>query len=268
MPGINDNPKQIATIVDTAVGAGAESVDALPLHLRGSTKDIFLAWLRDTHPALLDQYEQLYGEGTEIERSEHQRLIGLVRPRGRTWDQRIREREHTNVADPDPDATNDPEQQIPLFRPNSDLGASVCELRRLAVAIASNLPTRRMIRRRTPSGQSTALTGVDASRSSSRPQPKQKHPRRRPPDLLLVRCASIGTAAESALNTREQSRASRRWYCCLSVPKQQTPSVWRGCHWFRGCALGGHQRLGVGCELRLSEAVPSGSLPVGRKPPG
>jgi len=35
--------------------------------------------------------------------------------------------------------------------------------------------------------------------------------------LLVVRCASIGTAAESALNTREQSRASRRVVVLLSL---------------------------------------------------
>lgn len=93
LSGINDDPRHIAKIVDAAVDAGAESIDALPLHLRGSTKEVFLRWLRRAHPELTERYEGLYGAGSEMARGEQQRLIALVRPRGRTWDERIREQE-------------------------------------------------------------------------------------------------------------------------------------------------------------------------------
>jgi DNA repair photolyase len=113
LPGINDDPKQIATIVDAAVEAGAESVDALPLHLRGSTKAVFMDWLRDGRPELLERYRELYGPGSEMDRAEHQRLIDLVRPRGRTWEERIRERERHDAADPVP--ARDQGEQTRLF---------------------------------------------------------------------------------------------------------------------------------------------------------
>ncbi len=92
MPGINDSPEQLEEIVAAAEDAGAESIDALPLHLRGATKQVFLDWLRGTRPELVARYEALYGDGSEMRRDEHQRLTQLVTPRGRTWEERIRER--------------------------------------------------------------------------------------------------------------------------------------------------------------------------------
>ena len=105
LPGINDNAEQIEEIVRAAEDAGAESIDALPLHLRGATKRVFLDWLRATRPELLPRYEALYGDGSEMRRDEHQRLTQLVTPRGRTWEERIRERF---------DAPAEP-SQLPLF---------------------------------------------------------------------------------------------------------------------------------------------------------
>src|SRR5690349_3148433 len=88
MPGINDSPDQIEEIVQAAEEAGAESIDALPLHLRGSTKQVFFEWLRATRPELVARYEALYGKGSEMRRDEHHRLTALVKPRGRTWEER------------------------------------------------------------------------------------------------------------------------------------------------------------------------------------
>jgi DNA repair photolyase len=109
MPGINDSPEQIEEIVTAALDAGAESIDALPLHLRGSTKDVFLAWLRATRPELVERYDALYGAGSEMRRDEQRRLLELVKPRGRTWETRIRERFETEPA---PSAAP---PQLPLF---------------------------------------------------------------------------------------------------------------------------------------------------------
>ena len=109
MPGINDAPEQIDEIVGAALDAGAESIDALPLHLRGSTKDVFLQWLKATRPELVERYDSLYGTGSEMRRDEQRRLLDLVKPRGRTWETRIRERFATEAA---PSAAP---PQLPLF---------------------------------------------------------------------------------------------------------------------------------------------------------
>jgi DNA repair photolyase len=113
MPGINDDPAQIASIVDAAMEAGAESIDALPLHLRGATKDVFMQWLHDARPELLNDYQHLYGTGSEMHRTEQQRLIELARPRGRTWDTRIAELSHGVNRDSDTRCGRG--QQLPLF---------------------------------------------------------------------------------------------------------------------------------------------------------
>ena len=110
LPGINDDPEKVAEITETAMAAGAESVDALPLHLRGSTKDIFFERLRTVYPQFVSRYEELYGDGSEMAGGEQRRLLALAGPRGRTWEKRIEERrereaeERTITARP-PDST-------------------------------------------------------------------------------------------------------------------------------------------------------------------
>jgi DNA repair photolyase len=95
LPGINDDPRQINKIIAAAEDAGAESIDALPLHLRGATKGVFMHWLKRARPELVGRYEELYRDGSEMQRTEYDRLMDLVQPRGRTWDQRVREYRQT-----------------------------------------------------------------------------------------------------------------------------------------------------------------------------
>jgi DNA repair photolyase len=107
--GSNDSPEQLDEIVTAALDAGAESIDALPLHLRGATKPVFLEWLRATRPELVPRYDALYGNGSEMRRDEQRRLMDLVKPRGRTWETRVRERFEQRQA------TSAPPPQLPLF---------------------------------------------------------------------------------------------------------------------------------------------------------
>jgi DNA repair photolyase len=79
MPGINDQPEQVASIVERATDAGAEYVTGIPLHLRGEVKDVFMAALRDSRPELVERYERLYSRGAYLGAAERQRLAGLVR---------------------------------------------------------------------------------------------------------------------------------------------------------------------------------------------
>src|SRR4029453_16835394 len=46
MPGINDSPEEVHKIRELAREAGAVSVGAVTLHLRGEVRDIFFDWLR------------------------------------------------------------------------------------------------------------------------------------------------------------------------------------------------------------------------------
>lgn len=111
LPGINDDPAQIEKIVEAAEDAGAESIDALPLHLRGATKQVFMRWLRAAHPEFVNHYQHLYGEGSEMARSEYERLMALAQPRGHTWDDRVREHRRKT----DKQTTDNAESQETLF---------------------------------------------------------------------------------------------------------------------------------------------------------
>lgn len=78
MPGINDSPSQIEALLSACSDAGATSVRGMGLHLRDSTRDVFLAWLTDAHPDLLPLYEELYAGGPYLPRAETSRLSRLI----------------------------------------------------------------------------------------------------------------------------------------------------------------------------------------------
>jgi DNA repair photolyase len=78
MPGINDTPEEVAEIVRLADDAGATSVGAVALHLRGEVKDIFFEWLAERRPELLERYKELYANGAYAPSEERKRLQALT----------------------------------------------------------------------------------------------------------------------------------------------------------------------------------------------
>jgi DNA repair photolyase len=84
MPGVNDSPEQVAKILELADEAGAISVAAVTLHLRGEVKDIMFDWLREHRPDLIPLYEKLYARGAYAptdKRREHSELVKKYRAR-------------------------------------------------------------------------------------------------------------------------------------------------------------------------------------------
>ena len=93
MPGINDDPAQVAEILELAAQAGADYVTGIALHLRRGVRQVFMAWLREHRPDLVAVYEELYRKGAYLPVHERRRLAELVdgpqltpgeRMRGRT----------------------------------------------------------------------------------------------------------------------------------------------------------------------------------------
>jgi DNA repair photolyase len=86
MPGINDSPEEVHKIRDLAREAGAISVGAVTLHLRGEVRDIWFDWLQLHRPDLIPMYEELYQRGayarSEI-RNRHAELAKFQRARPR-----------------------------------------------------------------------------------------------------------------------------------------------------------------------------------------
>ncbi len=79
MPGINDAPEQVEPLLEAAERAGATSIAAIALHLRGEVRDVFMDWMRTKRPDLVPRYEQLYRRGAYAPQPERERLARLVR---------------------------------------------------------------------------------------------------------------------------------------------------------------------------------------------
>ncbi|HKE79106.1 MAG TPA: intein-containing Rv2578c family radical SAM protein [Solirubrobacteraceae bacterium] len=79
MPGINDDPRQVHEIVEAAAEAGATGISGIGLHLRGEVRGVFMEWLREYRPDLVEHYEDLYQRSAYLPRHEQERLMALVR---------------------------------------------------------------------------------------------------------------------------------------------------------------------------------------------
>jgi DNA repair photolyase len=79
MPGINDDPEQVAKILEMATEAGAAYVTGIALHLRGEVRGLFTEWLAANRPDLLPRYRALYRKGAYMPPQERRRLAGLVK---------------------------------------------------------------------------------------------------------------------------------------------------------------------------------------------
>jgi DNA repair photolyase len=82
MPGINDDPKQVEEIIQTAIEAGATSIGGIGLHLRGEVRGVFMEWLRAYRPDLVERYEALYARGAYLAQPERDRLARLLHDAG------------------------------------------------------------------------------------------------------------------------------------------------------------------------------------------
>jgi DNA repair photolyase len=83
MPGISDDPAQLAQVVKAAIEAGATSITPIVLHLRPGVREVFDPWLRDVRPDLVERYRQLY-QRSHAPKAERRRIGGIVRDLIRT----------------------------------------------------------------------------------------------------------------------------------------------------------------------------------------
>jgi DNA repair photolyase len=78
MPGINDDPEQVAKILEMATEAGAAYITGIALHLRGEVRGLFMEWLAEHRPDLLPRYRDLYRGGAYAPQQERRRLARLI----------------------------------------------------------------------------------------------------------------------------------------------------------------------------------------------
>jgi DNA repair photolyase len=92
LPGLTDSVEHLDALLGDIAAAGATSATVFGLHLRGSTRGWFLAWLARVHPHLLTEYRSLYGRGAYLPASYRdglrERAAPLLNKHRLTGDQR------------------------------------------------------------------------------------------------------------------------------------------------------------------------------------
>ena len=79
LPFLSDSPAQLDATVRQIADAGAIHIVPIVLHLRPGAREWFFQWLRENHPGLVGQYEELYGRRAYAPKAYQARISGQVR---------------------------------------------------------------------------------------------------------------------------------------------------------------------------------------------
>ena len=85
VPFLSDSPAHLEAAVRRIAEAGAVHVTPIVLHLRPGTRDWYLRWLKENHPALLPRYRALYGRGSYAPKDYQAEISGQVRELARHY---------------------------------------------------------------------------------------------------------------------------------------------------------------------------------------
>lgn len=92
LPHLTDSAEHLDTLLGQIAAAGASSVTVFGMHLRGSTRGWFMAWLARVYPELVGEYRQLYRGGAYLPQNYRDSLRARAQPlvarHGLTGDQR------------------------------------------------------------------------------------------------------------------------------------------------------------------------------------
>ena len=77
IPGLSDGVEQLRAVIEEAVAAGADSVTAIPLHLRPGVREVFLERLADHDPERAAALAATY-RGAYAPRSDRRRIAATV----------------------------------------------------------------------------------------------------------------------------------------------------------------------------------------------
>ncbi|MCI0353520.1 MAG: radical SAM protein [Acidobacteria bacterium] len=78
LPAITDSPRDLEALVRAAAEAGARSFGANPLFLKPCSAQVFLPFLEQNFPALVESYRQRYGQRAFVSTAYRKRISELV----------------------------------------------------------------------------------------------------------------------------------------------------------------------------------------------
>jgi DNA repair photolyase len=79
LPGITDSPAALEGLVRASAQAGAKSVAVIPLFLKSCAAKVFLPFLRERFPDLVDLYQARFSRSAFVSPAYARRVAGLVR---------------------------------------------------------------------------------------------------------------------------------------------------------------------------------------------
>jgi len=92
LPMLTDSVEHLDCLLGDIAAAGATGATVFGLHLRGSTRGWFMAWLARSHPELVGEYRQLYRRGAYLPAGYremlHERATPLLAQHGLAPDRR------------------------------------------------------------------------------------------------------------------------------------------------------------------------------------
>ena len=92
LPHLTDSTAQLDALLGQIAAAGATGVTVFALHLRGSTRGWFMAWLARSHPELVSVYRELFRRGaylpSDYRKMLHDRATPLIAKHGLAPDRR------------------------------------------------------------------------------------------------------------------------------------------------------------------------------------
>jgi DNA repair photolyase len=80
LPMLTDSVAHLDGLLGQIAAAGASSATVFGLHLRGSTRGWFMAWLARSRPELVGEYRRLYGRGAYLPQQYRDELRERVAP--------------------------------------------------------------------------------------------------------------------------------------------------------------------------------------------
>jgi DNA repair photolyase len=80
LPRLTDSVEHLDDLLGRVAAAGATGVTVFGLHLRGSTRGWFMAWLARSHPELVAEYRELYRRGAYLPSGYRQMLQDRATP--------------------------------------------------------------------------------------------------------------------------------------------------------------------------------------------
>jgi DNA repair photolyase len=79
LPGLSDSEAQLRGVAEACAEAGAVSIHAVALHLRGTVRTHYFDWLKEARPDLVRLHRGRFQRGAYQEDAERERVEGIVR---------------------------------------------------------------------------------------------------------------------------------------------------------------------------------------------